>query len=106
VAAPAKPAPKPIAPKPKPEPVVVQKPAPTPAKPAAPVPVAPPPVAPVPVAAAEPVSPKEACGKRVFLALSFCMQTQCAKPQFTNHAQCVQMRQEQKDNQERFNNNN
>jgi hypothetical protein len=82
----------------------VQKPIQAPVAPVAPAPVAPVPAQPAPVAAVEPSSPKEACGKRVFLALSFCMQTQCMKSQFTNHAQCVQMRKDQKESQERSSN--
>jgi hypothetical protein len=85
--------------------VAVQKPAPVPQEAPVHAPAAPAPVQPAPAVVAEPASPKEACGKRIFLAMAFCMQSQCDKPQFTNHAQCVQMRQEQKDNQERFNNN-
>jgi hypothetical protein len=63
-----------------------------PARPAAP---------PAPAAPAGPSSPQEACGKRVFLALALCLQEQCQTPQFSNHAQCVQMRQQQKESQQR-----
>jgi ribosomal protein L40E len=51
-----------------------------------------------------PSSPKEACGKRVFIALAICMQEQCSNARFNAHPQCVQMRQQQKNNQERANN--
>jgi outer membrane biosynthesis protein TonB len=56
---------------------------------------------PAPAAPAGPSSPQEACGKRVFLALALCLQEQCQTPQFSNHAQCVQMRQQQKESQQR-----
>jgi hypothetical protein len=43
---------------------------------------------------AGPSSPREACGSRVFLALARCMNDQCSRPHFTNHPQCVEMREE------------
>jgi hypothetical protein len=78
-------------------------PKPTPA-PVEPVHVAPKPTPVAPVAEVGPSSPKEACGARVFLAMAFCMQDQCQTPKFTNHPQCVEMRQDQKDSQERMKN--
>jgi hypothetical protein len=41
----------------------------------------------------------------VFLALAMCMQKQCTEPQFTNHPQCVEMREKQKASQEQMMNN-
>jgi hypothetical protein len=38
--------------------------------------------------AAAPTSPKQACGKRVFLALAACLSQQCMKPEFARHAEC------------------
>lgn len=76
-------------------------PAPTP-QPAAVSQATTPPVAPASQNGA-PSSPKEACGKRVFIALAICMQEQCSNARFNAHPQCVQMRQQQKDNQERAN---
>ncbi|MBA2963855.1 MULTISPECIES: hypothetical protein [Ramlibacter] len=38
--------------------------------------------------AAAPASPKQACGKRVFLALAACLSQQCMKPEFARHAEC------------------
>lgn len=35
-----------------------------------------------------PASPKEACGKRVFLSLARCMAKQCEKGEYKSHAQC------------------
>ena len=67
------------------EPVLVQTPAP-----------------PVPEKPAGPASPREACGSRVFLALSFCMNEQCNSTQFKNHPQCVELRQQQKESAERL----
>ena len=43
-------------------------------------------------AAAEPRSPTEACGRRVLLALAWCIDRQCEKPEFQNHAECVKLR--------------
>lgn len=37
-------------------------------------------------------TPRAACGTRVNFALLYCMQAQCAKPQFARHAQCEEMR--------------
>lgn len=37
-------------------------------------------------------SPREACGSRTQFALYRCMQTQCDKPQWTQHAQCKRLR--------------
>jgi len=68
------------------------------------IPAAPAPVAqPVkPVVPSRPSSPEEACGKRVFIALTMCINEQCDKPQFTNHPQCVKFRQQTKDTLERM----
>jgi len=40
-----------------------------------------------------PVSPREACGSRVFLALALCMEEQCETPRFRAHPQCDAVRQ-------------
>lgn len=65
-------------------------------------PVAQAPVRSEPVAtAAAPSSPRDACGKRIFLAMAICMQEQCSSPRFNAHPQCVQMRQQQKEAQDR-----
>jgi hypothetical protein len=37
-------------------------------------------------------NPRAACGARVNFALLYCMQAQCAKPQFARHAQCDELR--------------
>jgi len=37
-------------------------------------------------------SPRAACGTRVNFALLYCMQTQCARPQFAHHAQCTELK--------------
>lgn len=44
-------------------------------------------------APAEPRSPTEACGSRVLLALAWCMDRQCEKPVFRNHAECAKLRE-------------
>jgi len=43
--------------------------------------------------APEPRTPSEACGGRVLLARSWCIDRQCEKPQFRNDAECVKLRE-------------
>lgn len=62
------------------------------------------PTPPRPALPVGPSSPREACGARVFLALAMCFQEQCDSPRFRNHAQCVEMRQQQKAIQDRNSN--
>ena len=52
-------------------------------------------------APAEAASPSQACGERVFLARALCLQRECAKPRFREHAHCVQMRNEMAERRER-----
>ncbi|KQU73440.1 MULTISPECIES: hypothetical protein [unclassified Rhizobacter] len=79
--------------------------APPPPEPAAVAPVEAPPAprveaAPAPTTAKPPAeavvanatNPRAACGTRVNFALLYCMQSQCAKPQFAKHAQCDELR--------------
>lgn len=49
--------------------------------------------APVPDAMVEASSPTEACGKRVLLAKAWCIDRQCERPLFQNHAECVRLRE-------------
>jgi serine/threonine protein kinase len=44
-------------------------------------------------AAPEASSPGEACGGRVLLARAWCIDRQCEKPVFRNHAECVKLRE-------------
>ncbi|MCY4755261.1 serine/threonine protein kinase [Pelomonas aquatica] len=46
-------------------------------------------------AAADPEarSPTEACGRRVLLALAWCIDRQCERPVFQNHPECVKLRE-------------
>jgi hypothetical protein len=44
-------------------------------------------------APAEPNNPRAVCGLRTNFSLYYCMQTQCKRPQFVQHAQCVDLRQ-------------
>lgn len=60
-------------------------------------PVAQPLPAPTPAAAsaasaeaAEPKNAREACGKRVLVALWQCLERECEKPRYRNQAQCVE----------------
>lgn len=52
-------------------------------------------------APAEASHPSQACGKRVLLALARCVQRECARPRFRDHAQCVRMRAEMAERRER-----
>ncbi|HEY1392680.1 MAG TPA: serine/threonine-protein kinase, partial [Methylibium sp.] len=45
-----------------------------------------------PAAQQAPHSPREACGKRVFLAMYYCIKEQCEKPEFAQHPQCRHQR--------------
>ncbi|MFG6458469.1 serine/threonine protein kinase [Roseateles sp. BYS96W] len=40
----------------------------------------------------EPRTPAEACGQRVLLARTWCIDRQCAKPQYRNDPECVRLR--------------
>jgi hypothetical protein len=44
----------------------------------------------VAAAPAEPRTAREACGKRVLVALWQCMERECEKPRYREHAQCVE----------------
>lgn len=69
----------------------------TPAAPAAPTAPAAAPAArvapPTPAVSTGPSSPREACGRRVLLALWRCLEEQCATPRFAQHAQCREVRE-------------
>ena len=41
----------------------------------------------------DPMSPRKACGARVFLALKLCMEQECETPRFRNHPQCLRLRE-------------
>jgi serine/threonine protein kinase len=89
------------APAPPPAPVA-EAPKPAAAPPAAPAPPAPAPApaaAPPKKAAAKAVAeapeannPRAMCGSRTNFSLVYCMQTQCNRPVFAKHAQCIDMR--------------
>ena len=44
-------------------------------------------------APAEPNNPRAVCGLRTNFSLYYCMQTQCKRPQFLQHTQCLDLRQ-------------
>lgn len=44
-------------------------------------------------APAEPNNPRAVCGLRTNFSLYYCMQTQCKRPQFLKHPQCLDLRQ-------------
>lgn len=97
-AAPAKPRPKPA---PKPAPVQAAP------RPAAPAPTAAPVAPPAPVAAepapapAGPSSPAQACEGKSFFGKPACMNEQCGTPRFAQHAQCVELREQNRRREER-----
>jgi hypothetical protein len=71
----------------------------TPAAPAAAAPPAalPTPRAAAPTPAARPAaipSPEESCGRRYFIALTRCMERECARPELRQHPQCLKWREE------------
>jgi hypothetical protein len=41
----------------------------------------------------EPSNPRAVCGQRTNFSLYYCMQTQCKRPQFLQHQQCLDLRQ-------------
>ncbi|GAB4570535.1 MAG: hypothetical protein Tsb007_48470 [Rhizobacter sp.] len=43
-------------------------------------------------ASAEAATPRGACGNRANFSLLYCMQTQCKKPRFEQHPQCIELR--------------
>ena len=57
-----------------------------------------------PAIPAGPSSPREACGSRIFIALALCMSEQCNAPQFHNHPQCVQLREQNRRREEQSRN--
>ena len=60
----------------------------TPATAPAPAPVP----APAPAAQGGPQDPREACGRRMLIALHLCLVRECAKPVYHDHPECVQVR--------------
>jgi len=44
-----------------------------------------------------PASAREACGKRVFIALAICMNERCAEPRYRNSAECVALAAERRE---------
>jgi serine/threonine protein kinase len=97
-AAPAPAAPTPVAPAPMPPedtPPVAETPvAATPAPAPAPEPAPAKKVAKAPVAPAEPDNPRAVCGPRSNFSLLYCMQTQCNRPKFAQHAQCLVLKRQ------------
>ncbi len=47
-------------------------------------------------------SPQEACADRSFIIRPICIQQQCNQARFTNHAQCVKLRAQQQETQQRM----
>lgn len=78
------------------------------AAPVAPPPVAAAPVVPVapapePVEPPPPADPAQACTGRGLIATSQCLVAQCAKPEFSAHARCDAVRQQQRIDEEKRN---
>lgn len=53
------------------------------------------PAPPRPTGTEQPDSPREACGRRMLLALWRCMQEQCESSRYARHAQCVAWREQE-----------
>lgn len=49
-------------------------------------------------AVAGPLNPRAACGDRVFIALALCMKRYCSRPEYTRHAECARMREQEEAN--------
>ena len=47
-----------------------------------------------PVKQAPRIGPREACGDRNFFSMAICINRTCDEPRFTNHPQCVQLREQ------------
>lgn len=47
-------------------------------------------------ASAEALNPRQACGSRMFIAMAFCMKRYCSNPRYTQHAECVRMRAQER----------
>ena len=75
-------------------PIVVSPVADEPAPAPAPKPAPPRKVAAKATAPAEPDNPRAVCGPRSNFSLLYCMQTQCNKPKFAQHAQCLVLRRQ------------
>jgi serine/threonine protein kinase len=46
-------------------------------------------------------APKEACDRRYLVAYARCMKRECSKPQFANHAQCLELRRMERERSKR-----
>ncbi len=47
-------------------------------------------------ASAAALNPRQACGGRMFIAMAFCMKRYCSNPRYTQHAECVHMRAQER----------
>ncbi len=55
-----------------------------------------------PVGQAVPLNPRRACGDRSFILLAICMKRYCSRPEYTGHAECVRMRQQEERQRENY----
>lgn len=45
--------------------------------------------------AAEPLNPRQACGSRMFISMVICMKRHCSRPEYSKHAECRRMREQE-----------
>lgn len=49
-----------------------------------------------------PLNPRQACGERVFIAMAICMKQRCGRPEYSGHAECARMRQQEEAQRNRY----
>ena len=49
-----------------------------------------------------PLNPRQACGDRVFIAMAICMKQRCGRPEYSGHAECARMRQQEEAQRNRY----
>lgn len=49
-----------------------------------------------------PLNPRQACGERVFIAMAICMKQRCGRPEYSGHAECKRMRQQEEAQRSRY----
>lgn len=55
-----------------------------------------------PTRARLPLNPRQACGSRVFIAMAICMKRHCGRPEYSGHAECARMRQQEEAQRNRY----
>ena len=49
-----------------------------------------------------PLNPRQACGDKVFIAMAICMKQRCGRPEYSGHAECTRMRQQEEAQRSRY----